>query len=187
MRKQKRVLILIDGSNFFFKLKDLKLHNLLKFNFEKFAKFLAKQNKIVGSYYYIGRIKQDGTQKADRMVADQQKLFNKLKKNNFHYVLGYLLKNDGVYHEKGVDVQIAIDIIVATYENICDKIILVSSDTDLTPAIKKAQQKGKNIEYIGFSHKPSNAMISCCKKSRLLTKNEVKTFLDTTKNLNLIK
>lgn len=176
--KQERVLVLIDGSNFFFKLKDLGLHKLLKFDFSKFAKYLTKSNKIVNSFYYIGRVRQDGTKKADRMVADQQKLFSRLKKHNYKYVLGYLLKSDGVYHEKGVDVQIAIDIVVATYEDICDRIILVSSDTDLLPAIKKAQQKGKIVEYVGFSHMPSVAMVSRCKESRLITKDEVESFIE---------
>lgn len=176
--KQERVLILIDGSNFFFKLKDLRLHKLLKFNFIKFAKYLAKSGKIVNSFYYVGRVRQDGTKKADRMVADQQKLFSRLRKHNCKYVLGYLLKNDGAYHEKGVDVQIAIDIVIAAYENMCDRMILVSSDTDLLPAIKKAQQKGKIVEYVGFSHMPSVAMVSRCMESRLITKDEIEKFIE---------
>lgn len=176
--KQERVLILIDGSNFFFKLKDLRLHRLLKFDFDKFAKYLAKSNKIVESRYYVGRVRQDGTNKSKQLFDGQQKLIGRLKKSNFRYCLGYLLKNDGIYHEKGVDVQVAIDLVIAAYENICDRIILISSDTDLMPAIKKAQQKGKIVEYIGFSHMPSVAMVSCCKESRLIAKDEIDQFID---------
>jgi uncharacterized LabA/DUF88 family protein len=51
-------------------------------------------------------------------------------------------------------VKLAVDILVAAYENLCNRVYLVSSDTDLLPAIKKAQEKGKKIEYVGFSHKP---------------------------------
>ena len=170
---QEKVLILIDGSNFYFKLKDLKLDNLLHFDFKKLAQLLARNNQIIECRYYIGRVRQDGTKKADRMLANQQKLLIKLKQSNFRYILGYLMKNDGVYHEKGVDVHIATDILIAAYENMCDRIILVSSDTDLAPAIKVAQQKGKIVEYIGFSHKPSIAMVSFCKESRLLTKTDI--------------
>lgn len=71
----------------------------------------------------------------------------------------------------------ALDILVATYENLCDRIILVSSDTDLAPAIKKAQEKGKVIEYVGFSHQPSVAMVRFCKESRLLTKDDLLSFV----------
>ncbi|MEK7572044.1 MAG: NYN domain-containing protein [Patescibacteria group bacterium] len=173
----KRCIILIDGSNFYFKLKDLKLHNLLDFNFEKFATFLARSGTIIDANYYIGRVKQDGTVQSDKMLASQQKLFANLKKHKFNYVLGYLLKNDGVYHEKGVDVHLAVDMLVTTYENKADRIILVSSDTDLEPAIKKAQEKGKVVEYVGFSHKASVAMVRFCKESRLLTKEDLLQFI----------
>lgn len=91
--------------------------------------------------------------------------------------MGYLLKSGGVYHEKGVDVHMAVDMLVAAYEDTCDRIILVSSDTDLAPAIKKAQEKGKIVEYIGFSHQPSVAMVRFCKESRLLTKEDVLSFV----------
>ena len=90
---------------------------------------------------------------------------------------GYLLKSDGVYHEKGVDVQIAVDILVASYEDLADRIILISSDTDLAPAIKKAREKKKIIEYIGFSHKPSVAMVSFCSESTLLKKEDLEQFI----------
>lgn len=164
----KKCIILIDGSNFYYKLKDLKLHNLVNFKFKDFAKLLARGTKIVGSYYYVGRVRHDGTEHTSEMQANQQKLFANLKKNNFVYKLGYLLKSDGVYHEKGVDVHIAVDMLAAAYENICDRIIIVSSDTDLEPAIMKAKKKGKVVEYVGFSHKASVAMVRFCSESTLL-------------------
>ena len=172
-----KCLILIDGSNFYFKLKDLQLHNLLNFNFNKFATFLTQSEKLVGAYYYVGRVRQDGTAQADKMLANQQKLIETLKNHNYQYKLGYLLKSDGKYHEKGVDVNIAVDMLVAAYEDLCDRIILVSSDTDLGPAIMKAQEKGKVVEYLGFSHKPSVAMVRFCKESRLLTKKDFLQFI----------
>ena len=176
--KQKRRMLLVDGSNFFFKLKDLKLHNLLNFNFSGFAKSLVLTGNLVKSVYYVGAIKTDGTEQIKKMHNNQQKLFSHLKKNKFSYSLGYLLKSGGKFHEKGVDVNIAVDILVAVYENLCDEIILVSSDTDLLPAIKKAKEKGKIVEYIGFSHQPSIAMVANCSRSRLLTKEDLTPFID---------
>lgn len=179
--KEQRCIILIDGSNFYFKLKDLKLSNLLSFNFASFARVLAKDSKITNAVYYIGKIKTDGSEKSNRMLANQQKLFAHLRKSNFNYSLGYLLKSDGKYHEKGVDVNIAVDILVATYENSCDSIILVSSDTDLLPAVRKAKGKGKKVEYVGFSHQPSVAMVANCSSSRLLTKDDLSPFTSQSK------
>jgi uncharacterized LabA/DUF88 family protein len=167
---QERCLILIDGSNFFFKLKSLQLHNLLSFDFTAFSNFLCRDGSLVSATYFVGKVKTDGTEKTKKLQANQQKLLRHLAQHNYRYALGYLMKSDGVFHEKGVDVEIAVSILVAAYEDLADRIILVSSDTDLLPAIKKAQEKGKVVEYVGFSHQPSLALIAKCSKSRLLDK-----------------
>ncbi len=169
----KRVFLLIDGSNFFFKFKELRLGRYESFDFSKLVGRLVGGNKLVAARYYVGRVRQDGSEKADKMVANQQRIFGNLKKFGITYVLGYLLKSDGKYHEKGVDVQMAVDMMEAAYEDLCDRIILVSSDTDLAPAIAKARSKGKIVEYVGFSHKPSVAMVSFCSESTLLKKEDL--------------
>ena len=174
---KKRCTVLIDGSNFYFKMKELRLHHLLQFDFSSFIKFIAKKYRVVFATYYIGKIKTDGTDKTAQLHASQQKLFAHLRKHKVKYSLGYLLKSGGRFHEKGVDVNIAVDILVATYENLCDHIILISSDTDLLPAIQKARQKGKTVEYIGFSHQPSHAMIANCTESYLLKKELLEPFV----------
>ncbi len=137
-----RCIILIDRSDF--KLKDLQLNNLLTFDFSAFGQSLSTGATIQRATYYVGKVRTDGSDRSKRMQADQQRLFTHLTKHSYKYSLGYLLKySDGVYHEKGVDVELALAIAVAAYEDQADRIILVSSDTDLIPAIKLAQQKGK--------------------------------------------
>lgn len=79
MTKQ-RCVVLIDGSNFYFKLKDLRLHHLLEFNFSSFAKKLAKNCELVKCNYYVGKIKTDGTKRTLELHTNQQKLFEHLKK-----------------------------------------------------------------------------------------------------------
>ena len=173
-----RVAIFIDGSNFYFKLKELNIGHLLNLDLGKFAKFIARNRKIVKKCYFIGKVRQDGTPKSERLFDGQQKLLGRLKNAGYTYKLGYLLKIDGKYHEKGVDVQIAVDMLEAAYEDLCDRIILISSDTDLGPAIQKAKAKGKIVEYVGFSHKPSVAMVSFCSESTLLKKEDLEEMID---------
>ncbi|NTU72942.1 NYN domain-containing protein [Candidatus Roizmanbacteria bacterium] len=76
--KNETCIILIDGSNFYFKLKDLKLHNLLQFNFFEFCQWLAAHKKLTKATYYIGKVRTDGTDKIKKLHADQQKLFSHL-------------------------------------------------------------------------------------------------------------
>jgi len=89
------------------------------------------------------------------------------------------MKSNSIIHEKGVDVNIAVDMLVATYENAIDRIILVSSDTDLLPAVRKVKEKGKIIEYVGFSHMPSVAMVANCTESTLLKKEDLQRLVLT--------
>jgi uncharacterized LabA/DUF88 family protein len=176
--KQERAIILIDGSNFYFKLRDLKLHQLVTFDFTSFASSLVERNRLVSATYYVGKVRTDGTEKTQKQFNYQRKLLAYLKKYHFNYSLGYLLKSDGKLHEKGVDVQIAVDMLVAAYENLCDRIYLVSSDTDLIPAIKKAQEKGKTVIYVGFSHQVSKALVASCRETQTLTKNTLLPFTE---------
>lgn len=170
---QKRCIVLIDGSNFYFKLKDLSLHHLLDFDFTAFIASLIGDAQLVAATYYVGKIRTDGTQRTQAIFDHQQKLLSHLKRHGCGYSLGYLLKSDDRFHEKGVDVNMAVDMLVAAYENTFDHILLVSSDTDLIPAIRKAKEKGKTVGYVGFSHKPSVAMVATCTTSRLLTKEDL--------------
>lgn len=102
-----KCIILIDGSNFYFKLKDLQLHHLLSFDFSGFVNMLAGENSIVSSTYYVGKIRTDGTEKTKTLFDNQQHLLSHLKNHTLRYALGYLLKTGDVYHEKGVGVNIA--------------------------------------------------------------------------------
>ena len=92
---------------------------------------------------------------------------------------GHMLKTDN-YHEKGVDVLIAVDLLIGAYENLYHIAILVSSDTDLIPAIKKVRSMKKKIEYIGFSHKPSYGLIANSDVRRLLIKDEILEYFKET-------
>lgn len=79
MNDKERAFIIIDGNNFYHRLKELNLTNLLSFDYEKFTQFLVGRRELVSKNYYIG-----------------------------------------------------------AYENLYDSVILVTSDTDLIPALAKA-------------------------------------------------
>ena len=172
--KKTRVFIQIDGNNFYHRLKELNLKGLLNLKYQKLIEsILLKNEEVISKKYYIGVIKEkEGDLKSKELMTNQIKLFNNLKKQGFQIGLGNMLKTD-VYHEKGVDVLIATDMLIGAYENLYDKIILVSSDTDLLPAILKTKELGKEVEYIGFGHKPSHAMIANCSSSYLLRKGDL--------------
>lgn len=176
----KKILIQFDGSNFYNKVKriDPQIH-LTAFDYMGLAKSIAKvtPNKAI---YYVGEIRQyEGNKKSETLYASQQKLFTHLRNQNIEIKLGYLLMSDGKFHEKGVDVQIAVDIIRGAIKNEYDTCYLISSDTDLLPAIQTAKDEGKQIIYVGFNNFISRALSKNCSSYIILKKDQILKFSST--------
>lgn len=176
----KKAAIFIDGSNLYYKLKSESINakNLLNFDYAGLVTFLAGKRNVKSKGYYIGVVRAKlGNKKGQRMRTEQRKLFNILINQGFSIKKGYLMKTGTKYHEKGVDVQLAVDILVGAYENLYDSAIILSSDTDLIPAIIKAKSLGKRIEYVGFGSQPSYGLIKHATESRLLVKADIEPFV----------
>jgi uncharacterized LabA/DUF88 family protein len=58
---------------------------------------------------------------------------------------------DGVWHEKGVGVEIATDMVSLAYRDLYDAAILVSGDGDLAPAVQEIRRIGR-IAEIAIPH-----------------------------------
>ena len=91
--------VFIDGSNFYFKLKDLTSKfdgkfSLLDFDFGGFAKWLVEDNNLIEVHYYIGAVKrQPNSQKSEKMYANQQRLLRGLQRQNVIVSLGQLIRH----------------------------------------------------------------------------------------------
>lgn len=175
----KRILVQFDGSNFYNKIKTIlpQIH-LTSFDYFGLAESIAKAtpHKII---YYVGEIrKHPANKKSAKLYANQQSLFSNLRKQNIEIKLGYLLMTDGKYHEKGVDVQITVDLVRGAIKNEYDICYLISSDTDLLPAIKTAKDENKKVIYVAFENFISRALSKNCSSFIILKKS---SFLKFTK------
>ena len=85
--------------------------------------------------------------------------------------------------EKGVDVGIAVDIVVDSLSGLVDEVILVSSDTDLLPAIRVAKARGVKVTYIGFSDKMTRAIIARADASEVIRNQEIIDAFDVYNNM----
>jgi uncharacterized LabA/DUF88 family protein len=176
---KERIMIFIDGSNLYHITKDLlpdKKPN--DFDFEKFIKELVKDRKLVRIYYYNCPL---DTSKNFEAYIKQQKFFERLKKiQNFKLVLCRMQKVliDGkiVYQVKEDDIHLAVDMVKLAYNDAYNVAILVSSDGDFAPAVKAVQEKGKEIENIGFENRFSYHLKQISDKFRKLNKEEVAQF-----------
>ncbi|OGC56323.1 hypothetical protein A3H26_01890 [candidate division WWE3 bacterium RIFCSPLOWO2_12_FULL_36_10] len=173
----KKILVQFDGSNFYNKVKKsvLGIH-LTNFNYAGLVQSIT-QEKSSKTIYYVGEIKKYlGNKKSEILYANQQSLFSHLRKQNIKVKLGYLLMSDGKYHEKGVDVQIAVDIVRGAIKDEYDICYLISSDTDLLPAIQTAKDEKKKIVYVGFEKFTSRALSKNCSSYLILKKSQILAF-----------
>jgi uncharacterized LabA/DUF88 family protein len=53
-----------------------------------------------------------------------------------------------VFEQKGVDMRIGLDIATMAHEHIADRIVLVSGDTDMIPAMKLARRAGMEVVLV---------------------------------------
>lgn len=211
-----KVCIFIDSGNFYhLVLKKLNLQEA-EFDFDGFSKFLANEREIAkeGKRFYVGTVREieDGHENKKAM-ENQTRLFNNLiqlgnwviktsrlrtriekikiddRVTNFREILkkGISEIEYKKSREKGIDVKMAVDLIAGGLDKKYDIGIVVSSDTDLVPAIDWVRKRlNKKIEYIGFSvpknnfyeaTKPIKTMIYNSDLQRVLIESDIKPFI----------
>ena len=178
-----RVIVFIDGNNFYHRLRYLttnrKTISLLAFDFVGFCKWLCKNNELVEIRYYIGVVRrQKNNVKSEKMYTDQQRLFFKLQRQNVKIILGQLIQHrDGTYHEKGVDVRLAVEMIRLARQNKYDIVYLLSSDTDLVPAVEEVLTFNKKVRYIGAADSQSFGLSKITGNYLILRPEDIEEFL----------
>jgi len=216
MNKKEKVCFFIDGANFYhLVIKKLGVQEI-NFNFDNFVKFLAGDRKIIrrGKRFYVGTVREKvGDERSKKAMAKQIRFLTKLSSDKWEIKTSKLRKREekiimdervvnykkilkkGIKsiafertREKGIDVKIATDLIVGSIDNKYDTAIVISSDTDLIPALDWVKyRKSKKIEYIGFSiinlknkndkTRPSQGMITHSDIQRVLTVSDINPFV----------
>ena len=190
--------VYIDGQNFLYKVSDVLLKaglisdkrevstidinfllsNVIKDNFS--VKFFGIKN--IHKYPELG---DETSEKAKAFSDNLRRIKGYLNKIGVQYV-GHgalkirdsdVCKNCGFmdyrYQEKGVDVGLAVSLVRDALTDEVDHIYLLSSDTDLLPAIKIAKENGKEITYVGFDNRLTNAIAKATSTVQVLRDSEI--------------
>ncbi len=147
---QPRVMIFIDGSNMYHSLKAY--FKRTDIDLGCFCKKLVDRRRLIRIYYYnaiVGKV-----QEPERF-KDQQKFFNSVASIPYMELrLGRLVYTSGwpntPPYEKGVDVQLATDMITHGFKNNYDVAVLVAGDNDFVGALQAIKDNGKNVEVALF-------------------------------------
>ncbi|MBI2409877.1 NYN domain-containing protein [Candidatus Kaiserbacteria bacterium] len=216
MRETERVEILIDAGNFYhLALKKLGVAEI-DFDYEAFVSFLMNGRTLVpeGKRLYVGTVREkEGDLRTKNAMAEQRRFLSVLLSAKWQIKTSKLrsrieeiavdsrmqeyktLTAAGVQtihvermREKGIDVKIATDLIVGAVDDKYDTAIVISSDTDLVPAIDWVRmRKKKRAEYVGFSipdargnayaSKPTFALIARTDVQRILVESDIRRFI----------
>ena len=147
--KTDRVMIFIDGSNLYHSLKHFFQRTDLDIG--KFSQKLLEKRRLVRIYYYNARV---GRKEEPERYRDQQKFFDGVTTIPYCELrLGRLVYNNwpnSPPYEKGVDIQLATDMITHSFKNNYDVAVLVAGDTDYVGALQAVKDNGKNVEVALF-------------------------------------
>lgn len=149
MMSEDRVMIFIDGSNLYHSLK--KYFNRVDIDMGAFCDKLRSKRRLIRIYYYNAIV---GRREEPERFKDQQTFFASVGAVPYTELrLGHLVYNNWPStppYEKGVDVQLATDLLTHSFKNNYDTAILVAGDNDYVGALQAVKDNGKHVEVALF-------------------------------------
>lgn len=144
-----RVMIFLDGSNLYHSLK--KFFNRADIDMGAFCQRLLGKRRLIRNYYYNATV---GKREEPERYKDQQAFFAGVAAVPYTELrLGHLVYNNWPNtppYEKGVDVQLATDLLTHSFKNNYDTAILVAGDNDYVGALQAVKDNGKHVEVALF-------------------------------------
>lgn len=144
-----RVMVFIDGSNLYHSLK--KFFQRADIDMGKFAEKLLDKRRLIRTYYYNAVV---GRREEPERFKDQQAFFNSVAAVPYMELrlgrLVYVNWPNSPPYEKGVDVQLATDLLTHSFKNNYDVAVLVAGDNDYVGALQAVKDNGKHVEVALF-------------------------------------
>lgn len=195
-----RIALLIDGENFLFKLSHVIRRSRRQLNDYDFSRIdltalirtminpLYPEGAQIVTRFYAARLHayDETADKSKTLIADQLKMKEHFEAQGITFVYAGNVrkqgkKDDPVFREKGVDVQIAVDMLLLAADHAVDTIILASSDSDLQPAIAAARARGVKVYYLGFQVQPNQGLIRSVDQPLIVKSTQALTWIPCTK------
>lgn len=193
-------IVLIDGENLLYGLRTLlgsgkvkaSREHFIDFNFRGLLSDVLGEDEVGEIFFYGAKLRRyaqtpELQSKTEAVVKQQARLVNTLQSQKIHFVkVGYLRARETEactncehteWHllEKGVDVGLAVKMVTDVPRG--KEIVLVSSDTDLMPAVKAVLLRGAKLTYVGFENRVVSSLSSVANSTRVITKEMVKKHL----------
>jgi uncharacterized LabA/DUF88 family protein len=152
-------MIFIDGSNMYHSLKAF--FKRTDIDLGCFSQKILEKRRLVRIYYYNAVV---GKTEEPERFNDQEKFFKSVAAIPYTELrLGHLVYTNqwpsSPPFEKGVDVQLATDMITHAFKNNYDVAILVAGDNDFVGAIQAIKDNGKHVEVALFGQESTSRQL----------------------------
>jgi len=189
----KKTILYIDGENLRHYIEDVlkkqpgvssKKAKMFNVDFKALFDKVLKGIRLSKRVYYASRLRhhKDFPEKSKSLIQEQRVLKSKLENSGFNFLISGNVraqkvkvkgKTKVVFREKGVDVKMAVDIIVDVCDRKVQRVILCSSDSDLQPVVKEARKRGVEVIYLGFESNPNKGLTYTTDRTILIRNSEV--------------
>ncbi len=167
-----RILILIDGSNFYHSIKKIIKEDEV-INYNNLISMLVENSNLVGVFYYVAKLYKN----VDSVRYDKHEKFlnnlSKIPKLTLKLCNLKKIKIDGKdkYFIKGDDIRLAQDLLIGAFDDLYDTAIIVSGDEDFVPIIKILRDRfKKKVGNAYFRSSSSYKLRKACNFSIKLNK-----------------
>ncbi len=156
--RTERVMIFIDGSNLYHSLKNF--FKRADLDIGKLSNKLLGKRRLVRVYYYNARV---GLKEEPERYHDQQKFFASVNAIPYSELrlgrLVYFNWPNSPPYEKGVDIQLATDMITHSFKGNYDVAVLVAGDNDYVGALQSVKDNGKHVEVALFGKEQTSRQL----------------------------
>jgi uncharacterized LabA/DUF88 family protein len=178
--------LLIDGENFKKKIQAVfdaegrARPSWHTYDFRRLIDTVLRDTARAEETFYFAHIKAHPAtrEKSARLIEEQRLLKTHLERQGFAVRLSGRVRGqletaaNGrqtlVFKEKGVDVQLAVDMVRHACDGSADTLILGSSDSDLQPAIAEVRRRGLTCVYLGFENAPNRGLAYTSQRTILI-------------------
>lgn len=142
--------------------------------YSKQQKYFEKLKQVKRLDLILGRLEKRKNAKLEQIKQKYNLLLSNLDNNISKESISqfYKIKDElesyskyGTKVEKGVDVNLAVDLVTLSYENKYDVAMVISNDGDFEPSVKKAQLYGKKVYNVKFPKCNAHHLSNICDKS----------------------
>ncbi|MEA3294383.1 MAG: NYN domain-containing protein [Euryarchaeota archaeon] len=137
----KRAMMFIDGANIFHGCRNFQKN--YKIDYVKVRQELTKDYDLIRAYFYEGIDPEDESKRS---------FHSALQKQGFHIESRHLLKRNGGFQEKGIDVMLTTELLTHAFKDNFDVAVIMSGDQDYIVALNEVKREGKKIVLASFKN-----------------------------------